>query len=131
MKERLSSVNKKWKLIVISIYSMCVFFGVDTVLVESTKATNKDFFLILIFFILVTLFCVVDAKLKNKSLPYFSKWLIFLTWPISVPIYIFWSRGKDKIMISLLQILSVPTIIIISAILTGIVLMLIDPNLFP
>jgi len=129
--EKLSSLNQKRKLIMISIYSMCVLFGIDSVLVESTKVTIKDFLLILMFAILVTFFCVVDAKLRKKTIPDFSKWLIFFTWPISVPIYILWSRGKKKIISSILQILSFPVVVLVSAILTGIVMILIDPNLFP
>lgn len=128
--EKLSSLNQKRKLIMISIYSMCVLFGIDSVLFEATKYTIKDFLLILIFAILVTLFCVVDAQLRKKTIPYFSRWLIFFTWPISVPIYILWSNGKNKILKSFLQILSVPGVILATILIMSIILLIIDPNRF-
>jgi hypothetical protein len=126
---KLKLLLQKKKLIILCIYIMSVAFGIDVVLVES-EPTIKDFFLGVLFATLLTFYCLYDSQLRKKTLPYFSRWLIFLTWPLSVPIYIFWSQGKKKILISILQILSVPGVVLASIIVLGIIFMIIDPSRF-
>ena len=45
---------------------------------------------------LMTLFCITDAKEKKYRLPWSTYWLIFLFWPVAVPIYLFSSNKGNK-----------------------------------
>ena len=38
-------------------------------------------------------FCAVDSRCRGKTLLLSFHWIIFFTWPISVPIYLLWTRG--------------------------------------
>lgn len=45
---------------------------------------------------LMTYFCVLDAKERESRLPWSIYWLIYIFWPIAVPIYLFVSRKGWK-----------------------------------
>lgn len=52
----------------------------------------------LLLSILMTSFCIIDAKDRGFRLPWSTYWLFFLFWPVAVPIYLFVSRkGKWKL----------------------------------
>ena len=63
-------------------------------------------FPIVIISILMVKFCVVDSRMRNKAVLHSFRWVIFFTWPISVPIYLIWSRGMKGIGTTILYVLS-------------------------
>lgn len=38
-------------------------------------------------------FCILDSKYRGDLLLNSFYWIIFFTWPVSVPIYLLWTRG--------------------------------------
>jgi hypothetical protein len=46
----------------------------------------------LTFGAVLTYLCIVDARLRGAPLVFSYHWLIFLTWPLSVPAYWIWTR---------------------------------------
>lgn len=49
-------------------------------------------------------FCAVDSKCRGKTLLLSFHWIIFFTWPISVPIYLLCSRDIKGIGWALLNV---------------------------
>lgn len=37
--------------------------------------------------------CMADARLLGKPLPALIPMVMFFTWPLSIPVYLIWSRG--------------------------------------
>lgn len=37
--------------------------------------------------------CMFDARVLGKPLPALIPLVLFLTWPLSIPVYLIWSRG--------------------------------------
>ena len=56
--------------------------------------------------IVMTQFCMVDSRIRGRSLPWSVPWLIFCSWPVSVPVYLCWSQGIRKIYKPVLYILA-------------------------
>lgn len=53
------------------------------------------------------MFCIIDARLRDRPIPWSSYWLFFGCISISAPIYLIWSRGFRSLHWSLLYILGV------------------------
>lgn len=51
-------------------------------------------------------FCITDARARGRPLPWSIYWLILLTWPLFVPIYLFKTRGFKRLHRVLLGILA-------------------------
>jgi hypothetical protein len=47
---------------------------------------------------LMVMFCVADSHIVQKNLLHVFRWIIFFTWPVSVPIYFFWARGSKGLL---------------------------------
>lgn len=54
----------------------------------------------------VTQFCMFDSRIQGRPLAWSVPWLIFCSWPISVPAYLFWSRGLRRMCKPALHILA-------------------------
>ena len=70
------------------LYSLC---GVRRALFEGIQFAD-----VAISFVLsaaMVRFCAVDSRCRGKTLLLSFHWIIFFTWPISVPIYLWWTRG--------------------------------------
>jgi hypothetical protein len=67
----------------------------------------------LIFFVLaaaIVLFCVADARSLNKNIYHSFRWIMFFTWPVSVPIYFVWARGLKGLLYTLLYAFIICTV---------------------
>jgi hypothetical protein len=45
--------------------------------------------------VFATMYCVLDADLRGKPLPWSTHWLVYSTSTLSVPVYLLWSRGRS------------------------------------
>jgi hypothetical protein len=59
--------------------------------------------------------CMADARLLGKPLPTFIPLAMIFTWPLSIPVYLIWSRGWRRglvrsvaYLIALVLLLGVP-----------------------
>lgn len=47
--------------------------------------------------ICATLFCIADSRVRGKPLLHSYYWLIVITWPVAVPLYLVFSRDFKRI----------------------------------
>ncbi len=57
------------------------------------ESFGADFCFSIILGLAMVEFCVADSRLKDKPINYNLRFIMFLTWPISVPVYILRSQG--------------------------------------
>jgi len=128
VEQRLALLRQRRSLLVFPIYAISALQGLHVVLVDDLEPTSTDFFLAVLFAVVLTVYCVTDSQLRGKPIPYFSRWLMFFTLPVSVPIYVLWSQGKNRILSAVLRILSVPGFFLLGAFLTEMIRTFIEPN---
>lgn len=54
----------------------------------------------------LTTFCIVDSRCRGKPLLHSFCWIIFFTWPFSVPVYWVWTRGLKGVLTGTLVLLT-------------------------
>lgn len=59
----------------------------------ATERGLSDLVIGLLVAIAVTKACVMDSRLVGKPLPRAARWVMFLMWPLAVPVYLLWVRG--------------------------------------
>src|SRR5689334_14274361 len=96
------------------VYLLSGFWGFHSVL--ATNGTAFDFVFSLVTSWAATALCCVDARIHGRSVPSTAAWLIFGTWPVTVPIYVLLIHGFRRSWIVLLGILSVAGVYISGAI---------------
>ncbi len=64
-------------------------------------------------------FCVVDSRCRGEPLLHSFYWIIFFTWPVSVPIYLLCSRGIRGIVSVVLYVISLQVMHIIVFVVTS------------
>ena len=52
-----------------------------------------DYLLGFVMQILMVMFCVADSHVVQKRFIHSCRWIMFFSWPVSVPIYFLWTRG--------------------------------------
>ena len=62
------------------------------------------------FQVIMTTFCIVDSKCRGKPLLHSFYWIIFFTWPVSVPIYWIWIRGFKGVVSGMLFVISLAVV---------------------
>ena len=77
----------------VMIYTLCFFVGTRSVFGGYPRL---QLFLSLCMAVLATQFCIADSHIRQRPLATGLHWLIFLTWPISVPVYLFRTRGIKR-----------------------------------
>ena len=55
------------------------------------------------FAVTMTYWCIVDSRVAGRPILHSFYWLIFLLWPIAVPIYLIWARGLRGLGFALLH----------------------------
>jgi hypothetical protein len=85
---------KQRRILVGSIYALSGFWGFHSVV--NPLAASSEVVFPFIMAAVITGFCLVDAKVERKKIPMLAAWLIFFTWPVAVPISLFWIHGKKK-----------------------------------
>ena len=93
------------RIVVTIIYVLSVLGGIDYF-----NRTNPltGILASLITSTFMTQFCIIDSRIRGNPLPWSIPWLIFMSWPISVPVYLFYSRGFRGIYKPILYILAYP-----------------------
>ena len=93
------------KVVVVFIYLLIALWGVRRALLQEMRPI--DLIICVTISFLMVQFCVIDSRIRGKPVLHSFRWMIFFTWPISVPIYLLWSRGVKGIGPTVLYVLSI------------------------
>jgi len=96
------------RTITVLIYALCFFAGTRSI---SGAGPQIQLLVSLCMAVLVTQFCIIDSHIQQKPLPTGVHWLIFMSWPISAPVYLFRSRGIRKAHWAAFGILGCPALV--------------------
>ena len=77
--------------LLICIYFLFALWSIRRALFESIRLV--DLAMSLALSAVMVKFCAVDSRCRGKTLLLSFHWIIFFTWPISVPIYLLCTRG--------------------------------------
>ena len=91
------------RIVVAIIYVLSVLSGIDYFIGANPRT---GILASLITSIFMVRFCIIDSRIRGAPLPWSIPWLIFMSWPISVPVYLFYSRGLRRIHKPILFILA-------------------------
>ena len=84
-----------WRRILIaSGFVLFVLSGVRASFMEDPQLV--DVFLSIAMCAIAVKFCIVDYRLRGRTLLRSYHWLIFFTWPFTLPVYLVCSRGIGK-----------------------------------
>jgi hypothetical protein len=73
----------------------------------------------LAFQVIITTFCIVDSKCRGKPLLHSFYWIIFFSWPLSVPIYWVWTRSLKGIVLGVFFVISLVVVSVLAFFATG------------
>ena len=88
------------RALVLSGFLLFVLDGVRKSLLEGTRPV--DFFLAIAVAVIAVKFCIVDYRMRGRTLIRSYHWLIFFMWPIALPVYLLCSRGIGKGIVAIL-----------------------------
>jgi predicted neutral ceramidase superfamily lipid hydrolase len=88
--------------IVIFIYFLFALWSVRNALFEGVQPV--DIAISLALSAAMVKFCIVDSICRGGLLLNSFHWIIFFTWPVSVPIYLLWTRGIKGVLWAVLNI---------------------------
>jgi hypothetical protein len=97
-------LQRSKRFIVIYIYFLFALRSLRRVLFGDIQLTDLPISLALSA--AMVKFCAVDSKCRGEPLLHSFYWIIFFTWPVSVPIYLLWSRGIRGIVSLVLYVIS-------------------------
>lgn len=97
-RERLISRRRK---VVFLVYILAFLQGFDCVF---DPGRPVDALFALLFPIFMTYLCIVDSQIRGAPLIRSFHWLIFFTWPVSVPIYLIRAQGWKRLHWAVLSI---------------------------
>jgi len=104
MEDQAQTIRRDRLFYIVVIYAIEVLWGINGSLGLNGQ---KHALFALGFGLAATRFCALQARLHGSPLPWSSHWLIFFSFPVSVPLYYLWSNGLRRVPWSLLAILSV------------------------
>jgi hypothetical protein len=96
------------KMWVRCLYLLSGLWGFHSAL--NTTPQTVDLPLTLTIAIVVTLICLVEARIQRKPIPTLAGWLILVSWPLSVPLCLFWLRGRRQSLRLMLSLFAVTAI---------------------
>jgi len=88
--------------ILIVLYFCMALMGIRVGLLETESNTGAV--AVIGLGVLFTFLAVVDARVMGKPLPLSAKWIIFMTWPVAVPVVAVRNRGINGVPIVLLHV---------------------------
>ena len=109
-------LQRSRNFIVICIYLLFALSGVRGALFEDIQ--RADILISLALSVAMVKFCAVDSRCRGEPLLRSFHWIIFFSWPISVPTYLLWSRGIKGIVWVVLYVISLVVLYIIILIVT-------------
>ena len=104
-------------LVIICIYLLFGLHAVRRAMFEDMRPA--DIAVTLALQIILTTFCIVDSKCRGKPLLHSFYWIIFFSWPVSVPIYWVWTRGLKGIVTGMLFVISLVVMYVVAFVATG------------
>ncbi len=89
------------RMAAVLLYVLAVAFGVGQALQWDSRVVS----LLLPFAVAsaVTLWCVVDSHIRARPILTSLQFLVFITWPVAVPIYLIWSRRLRGIVLAVVH----------------------------
>lgn len=108
------------RILVVSAYLLLVLSGIRGMFFHQPQAI--DLILSISMSVVIVKYCIVDSKLRGRPLLRSYHWLIFFTWPLSLPIYLLSSRGLAKGFVAIL--LALGGVLISYAVAFGIILII-------
>ena len=88
-----SLINRR-RILVAAIFILAALWGIRCAFIIDRRI---DLLLSVAMSICTTWFCITDSHIRGRPLLHSYYWLIFITWSISVPIYLAFSRDFKKI----------------------------------
>jgi hypothetical protein len=76
--------------LVAAVYVLGGLWGLHAALTRDSASVQLG--LSILFASTVALCCIADAKVVGKPMLISFQWLMFFTWPVSVPAYLVWTR---------------------------------------
>ena len=104
-------------LVILFIYFLVTLYAVRRAMFESLRPA--DIAVGVAFQVFMTTFCIVDSRCRGKPLLHSFYWIIFFTWPFSVPTYWLWTRGLKGIVSGALLALSFIIVSVVAFVVTG------------
>ncbi|UCE47011.1 MAG: hypothetical protein JSW47_15545 [Phycisphaerales bacterium] len=99
-----SGLQKRRNLVIVFIYFLATLSAVRRALFVDLRP--PDIAVGVAFQVMMTTFCIVDSKCRGRPLLHSFYWIIFFSWPVSVPIYWIWTRGYKGIFTGVLFVIS-------------------------
>lgn len=87
-------------VLVLSGFLLFVLTGVRGSMLEEPGLV--DVFLGIVLAVIAVKFCIVDYRMRDRTLVRSYHWLIFFTWPLALPVYLLCSRGLGKGIVAIL-----------------------------
>jgi hypothetical protein len=88
------SLVRPCRIMIVLAYMLSAVWGIRAVF---EPAWFEQILFSILIGIMMTEFCMVDAKIRGRPLPWSLSWLIYLSWQVFVPGYLFITRGVRKI----------------------------------
>ena len=79
----------RWAYVIV-IYALVLLSAIHSMLTDGNDGASMGFSLATTFG--VVLCCITDARLRGRSILHIVQFLMLIAWPISLMIYLLWSR---------------------------------------
>ena len=87
---RLTSATTLRVSLLVGVHLLCVLWGVHVGVRGPSTAVGVLYSLSIAFVIVLT--CVADAHVRSQTILPIFQFLMLFTWPVAVPVYLFWTR---------------------------------------
>lgn len=98
-------LKKRRSLVILFIYFLVVLSAVRRAFFRELRP--PDIAVTVAFQVVMTMFCIIDSRCRNKPLLHSFYWIIFFSWPVTVPIFWIWTRGFKGIISGTLFAISI------------------------
>jgi len=105
------------RILGLSLYALAALWG----LINVGYSTSGPLTLVFgaTFASTITYWCIVDARIAGHPILYSFYWLIFLLWPLGVPIYLLWARKLRGLGSALLHVIGLFAVALLAYLLAG------------
>lgn len=112
-----SNLQRSRNLVLICIYLVFALSAIRSALFGVRRPA--DLAVALALSIAMVQFCIVDSRRRGKPLLHSFYWIIFFSWPFSVPVYWLWTRGIRGIIWAVLFVISLAAVFATVFVITG------------
>ncbi len=112
-----SNLQRSRNLVLICIYLLFALSAIRNAMFGIWRLA--DLAVALAISIAMVQFCIVDSRCRGKPLLHSFYWIIFFSWPFSVPVYWLWTRGIRGIIWAVLFVISLEAVYITVLVATG------------